>query len=253
MKKLLAMLVALLCILAVASAEDLSTLSLEELTAKRQALIEELTQVNAVRGNLIRQQELSSSADDEVLGKIADLFPDEEFAKVIRDECAKFSIEQTVTQADLDKVTRPNLYSPDIHSFAGIGLLRNLKAFDVGMSYDGPFPEEIRSCKELTYISIMFNRHVTEVPEWIGELRNLETLILYDTNIAHIPDSICDLTSLKNLSLSGNSSLTALPENIGNCISLKELNIANTAISELPASIWNLEMSSLNMAGTSIK
>lgn len=253
MKKLLALLVALLCVLAVASAEDLSTLSLEELTAKRQALIEELTQVNAVRGNLIRQQVQDGMGSDEALGRIIDLFPDEALAMVIRTECAKFSIEQTVTQAELDKITNPTFVFSEIASFEGINHLHNLRQFTMGSLYDGPFPEGLRECKNLEYLEMTYCDNVTEIPEWIGELTNLKRLSIQCCNLQGIPDSICELQKLERLYVNSNKGIKSLPENIGNCVSLKEVKIGGTSISELPASFWNLELTTLEMAGTSIK
>lgn len=253
MKKLLALVLVLICLLAVASAEDLSALSLEELTAKRQALIEELTQVNAVRGNLIRQQVEEGTGTDESLGRIIDLFPDENLAIVIREGCAKFSIEQTVTQADLDKITIISERLSDIHDLTGIGLLRNLEYIGLDDNYDGPFPEEIRNCPALRTIWIVNNEHITELPEWIGELTNLEIIDLYRDNITRLPDSLCTLPKLEELDVHNNSALTSLPQNIGNCSTLKRLYISYTGISELPASLYNLELTVLKMEGTSIK
>lgn len=253
MKKLLALVLVLICLLAVASAEDLSALSLDELTAKRQALIEELTQVNAVRGNLIRQQMEEGVETDESLGRIIDLFPDENFAIVIRESCAKFSIEQTVTQADLDKIKIVQERITKIHDLTGIGLLRNMRLLSLDSNYDGPFPEEIRNCLALDTIWLVNNPNITEVPEWIGELVNLQVLDLYRNSISKLPDSICTLPKLEELDVSNNPSLATLPQDIGNCSTLKRLYISYTAISELPSSLYNLELTVLKMEGTSIK
>lgn len=255
MKKLIALFLCLaLCFSAQAViAEDLSSLTLEELTEKRRQLLEELSQVNAVRGAMLKQQADEGTSSDEALGKIINLFPDEAFAKIIRDECAKFSIEQTVTQADLDRITDPTLSFSEIHSFEGIGLLRNLRLFRMGSKYDGAFPEGLRTCKNLETIEMTYCENVTEIPEWIGELEKLVSISVQCCSLSKIPDSICSLQKLKRLYVNSNKGIKALPENIGNCVSLKELNIAYTSIETLPDSIWNLQLTSLDMSGTSIR
>ena len=255
MKKTMAVMlvISLVSICILCAAEDLSAMSIDELTVRRQELIDELTQVNSLRGSMIRQQVEEGVVPEVALGKIVDLFPDEEFAKIVRDECGKFSIEQPVTQADLDRVKYPSLYSAEIHDLTGIGLLRNLKSIDVGSHYDGPFPADLRNCKSLEYLSMVFNPNIIEIPDWIGELSMLHTLILHDNGITSLPDSICDLMNLEYLYVGSNKSLAALPSNIGNLVNLKELSIQNTAISSLPDSIWNLQLSKLDMSGISIR
>lgn len=255
MKKLLSVLLimTLAAVMIPAMADDLSSMSLEELTQKRQQLIDELAQVNALRGSMIRQQAEDGVVPEGALGKIIDLFPDEEFAKIIRDECAKFSVEQPVTQAELDRITKPTLTFSHIHSFEGIGLLRNLRLFRMGSYYDGPFPEGLRTCKKLESIEMSYCENVTKIPEWIGELDKLETISIECCNLMNIPDSICELQNLKILSVHSNKGITALPKNIGNCVALKELDIGYTSIASLPDSIWNLQLSELDMSGTSIR
>ena len=143
MKKTIAVIIALVCMLSVfsAHAEDYTSMTLDELTEKRQELMDELTQINAVRGSLIRQQVNAGVTADETLGKIIDIFPDEELAIMIRDSCGKISIEQPVTQSDLDRVDMLTCVFNDIHDFTGIRYLRNLWYFHTDDHYDGVFPD----------------------------------------------------------------------------------------------------------------
>ncbi len=255
MKKAFVLFIALLCAFTVmiAAAEDLSALTLEELTARRQQLIDELTQVNALRGSMIRQQELDGETSEESLGKIIDLFPDEQLAVIVRDKCAKFSIEQPVTASDLEKVTSLDLYWLNDVNLDGIELLTNLQYLQLSYRYKGDFPEGIKSCKNLETINMSGCENVTRIPEWIGQLSKLQNITMQSCGLTSIPDSICDLQNLRYLYLNGNKAISALPENIGNLVNLKELSIADTAISSLPDSIWNLQLNKLDMSGTSIR
>lgn len=255
MKKAFVLFIALLCAFTVmiAAAEDLSALTLEELTARRQQLIDELTQVNALRGSMIRQQVEEGVMPDDALGKIIDLFPDEELAKIIRDKCGKFSVEQTVTQDDLNKVEMLNCLYADVRNLAGIRYLANLKYFYIDAPYDGTFPEELRYCNALAQISLTDCKSVTAIPEWIGELTDLKRIDMYNDGLIQLPDSICSLANLEYLDLHGNKELVCLPDNIGNLTKLDKLYISGTAITALPDSIWNLTLSYLDMSGLPIR
>ena len=238
----------------VCHAEDLSFMTLEELTVRRQELINELTQINSLRGSMIRQQAEEGIVSEEALGKIIDLFPDEELAKIIRDKCAKFSIEQSVSKRDLEKIKIIQVYGVKIHDLTGIGYLTNLTHLNLVDYFDGiVLPDELQKCKALEAILIFENKNLTVLPDWIGTLENLQKLELANTSIAKLPDSICNLSNLEELYDRGNKLLTSLPDNIGNLISLKKLNISETGISSLPDSIWNLQLTSLDMSGTSIR
>lgn len=234
-------------------AQDLSSMTLEELTARRQELINELTQINSLRGSMIRQQVEEGIVPEEALGKIIDLFPDETLAIIIRDQCGKISIEQPVTQADLDRVEMLTCIYDDIHDFTGIRYLRNMWYFHTNEHYSGVFPEELRYCLSLRSLYLKYNPNITVIPDWIGELVNLETIDFYKDNILQLPDSICNLTKLKLLDVSWNEGLAALPANMGNLSNLQNLDISHTAITELPDSIWNLQLSSFYKTGTSIR
>lgn len=250
--------------------------TLEELTAHRDELLSELAQVNAARGKLLKEQ--GEAVADGNLGKIKDLFPDEVLACIIRDECAKFSIEQTVTAEELEKITWLDVESGASHGLVtdltGIGYLTNLKTiygYRSGIEY---LPDEMQNCVYLETLSIWYC-NLKALPDWIGNLQSLDYINIAHTDVSILPESICDLVNLKILSawdtkltalpegignlinleeLSiGNTSVSALPESIGNLSNLKELDIHNTKITSLPESIYNLHLEELNMGGTSIK
>jgi Leucine-rich repeat (LRR) protein len=279
MKKMLAVVLAIVMFCSLAFAD-----SLEELTQRRQELFDELDEINETRGRLIR--EAATTPSDETLGRIIDLFPDEELAKLVRDACGKYSIEETVTVADLQSVEslslsvldiRQESFSiqsdviylsdlllsqqvsvyqahDDIHDLTGIGYLANLRTLDLTGKFDGTtLPDDMRNCTSLTSINLNSCIDLVEIPEWIGELENLEYIDLSWTSIQTLPESTGHLLKLHTLIVRNCHNLTTLPLTIGNCQNLRYLDIAYTAITVLPISIWNLDIEDLDMRGTPIQ
>ena len=255
MKKLFAALILLmLCACtALAEAPDYAAMTDEELAALREAKLAELAALNTEIGS--RAHNSATTPGEESLGKIKDLFPDEAFALVIRDKCGKFSIEQTVTQAELDKITWLQLTGfRNIYDLTGIGYLRHLSSLEManGSTYRGKsFPDEFYTLTEMYKINLMFSE-VEELSPAIANLTNLHYLLLPTCNIRTLPDSIGNLSNLVSIDLAS-SDLQALPDTIGNLSSLRSLNISYTNVTELPESIWALDLSSINMAGLPIK
>lgn len=238
-----------LFVVSVAYAEDLTNLTLEELIALRDDTLSRLTDINSEISRRTKQE----TETDVTLGRIIDLFPDETLAKVVRDACTKFSIEQPVTQDDLDKVTKIWMPSGKIHDLTGIGLCRNLTALGLYGCYEGEtLPDELQNCTELTNISLGGNKSLVEIPAFIGNFEKLTRFGAPFTSIKSLPDSIGNLKKLKYLELQY-TDLASLPDTIGNCTSLKELDISHTQIDHLPDSIYTLELESINMDGTNIR
>lgn len=213
-------------------AEEFDQMSVDELLSARNDLINELYSINVELGNRYRTK--SPSEDGKSLGKIKELFPDEALAMVVRDSCAKFSIEQTVTQSDLDKIKSIQLFSRehgDFTDLTGIGYLRNLQTFSLynSMEYLG-----------------------TILPEEFYTLTNLTTIELAGSKLATLSESLGNLVNLKKLDIS-RTDVAKLPNSIGNLVNLKYLDIGYTKITELPDSIWTLSLDSLNMAALPIK
>lgn len=164
---------------------------------------------------------------------IAELFPDKWIAKHIRDELGKFSTSDTVTQDELDTITRFRVSGQTIDhiqvtTLEGLQYLRNLKALEINAQ-----------------------DNIFEIPEWIGLLVNLTSLEFSYCPIVTVPDCICNLTKLRSLDFSC-SDIQALPEDIGNLIDLETLDISRTKITELPQSIYNLSLKSFNRVGLDI-
>ena len=197
-----------------AGAEDLTELTTEELLAMREEINEELA----------ARYEPPVLEDGMTL---IDIFPDKNFAIYIRDQVGAFSINDQVTQADLDRVDNIfiNSESFGITSLEGLQYLTNLQ-----------------------YMTCITQRQLTEFPDCFDDLPNLHRLDLSQCSITELPPSICNAPLLYDLDV-GYTMLTKLPEDIGNMPSLKKLDISNTQIKELPASIRLLQLEEFNRRG----
>lgn len=222
--------------------------SLDALIAERDRLAAELAAVTAQISEARKTESPKGS-----LGKIKDLFPCEEIAIQVRTQCGKFSIEQEVTQDDLDKVTSLKAsYSKNITSLDGIEYLRKLFVIDfVGCEHIEEIPEGLKNCTELYRLDIM-SSDIKVIPDWLFDM-NITELDITDCNIEVLPEAIGNMVSLKHLDISGNKLLKELPESIGNLYQLSSLDISRTGITSLPDSIYALKLDKLNMAGLPIK
>lgn len=242
-----------------AFAEDASE---EALLARKAELLAELTEINTQLGQAQKEKLLSSS--EEALGKIKDLFPDEVVAIWVRDQIGKFSIEQPVTQEDLDKITEFRMFDTygTPNDLTGIGYLRNLKRILIdnnnSSGFTGEsFPDDFYTLSKLETVyaweCVGYKKsNILTISPAIENMTALQYFSINYANVTEIPDEICNLTNLETLGL-GNTKITSLPENIGNLKKLTYLNIENTGVTALPDSIWQLNLETLKMAGTSIK
>ena len=243
----------LICILITSTSlsEDYSTYTQEELLAKRSELLAELTSVNIAYGAIMKTRTVDEGS--EVLGTITSLFPDEEFALYIRDQLEKFTIYQTVTQAELDTITTVSIYSnKDLHDLSGIQFLHNLRSLIVLDCSIVCLPDEIGTLQNISIINLGGDTALTALPETIGNLLNLHLLDLRYTNISSLPDSIGYLINLNTLDISF-TCISSLPDSIGNLVNLKTFDMSHTKITELPDSILGLQLERLNMEGTPVK
>nr|XP_045088283.1 putative disease resistance protein RGA1 [Aegilops tauschii subsp. strangulata] len=85
------------------------------------------------------------------------------------------------------------------------------------------------------------DKHMEELPKWLGELKSLENLdIISGDGVAELNENMRQLTKLQALELNLCNNIT-LPPWLGELTSLKELNIAhNGVLRSLPASIQQL-------------
>lgn len=273
MKKLIALLAALLLMVPAALAEDvdLTRMTLEELRelqarvaleiAGREAVVEP---VAAVEGKTLRE-----------------LFPDVNFAKAIRDVLNKFSIDMPVTQEELDSVVNLKLTREHaIQSFEGISHLRNLRTLELDSGLWSAYGAQLRvkngayspylgttlteeigqlphltrlhieqglfttlpeSMRNLTNLQVLeiTNSALTEFPAWLAELPNLHTISFRQTFISELPENIGSMTSLKFLTLT-DTDITVLPDSICALPVLEALHLGYTALTALPENIGSI-------------
>lgn len=209
-------------------AENSPSMTKDQLIAERDKLYSELAQINMMLG------ETNKLNGEQGPYEIKNLFPDEALAKLVRDATRKFSINQNVTQEELDQVKYISIFHGDYGDFndlTGIGLLHNLETFDLynGTKYLGTvFPDEFYELKKLKSISVC-GSSIISLSDKVGNLENLEELDVSYTGISLLPDSI------------------------GNLSNLKDLDIAFTKITELPDSIYTLSLDKLDMGGLPIE
>ena len=288
MKRILAVILALivwLCIVASSYAIDsidLKRLSIEELQRLQQNIAEII---------VLKREEERSEPNITIEGRtLREIFPDVELAKIVRDEIPKVSIDDIVTQIELDRVTSIVSHSSNIASLDGIGNLRKLETLclwvNAFMISGGKhlfsddkimleiLPDEIGDLSELRTLVIegfkftiipnsilnLTNLKRLEIvhgpllciPDAVGTLVNLEEVRFAGTEITEIPTSLCCLPLLKKLDLSG-SEIVELPEIIGNLSMLKSLDLSHSQIGKLPESIGYIQtLRTLNISYTKI-
>ena len=209
MKRVLASILLLLLLLSSSALADwnVQNLSDDELLDYRRAINEEII-----------NRKKTSTVEGEM--KISDLFPDPVIANAVRGEIGAITIDDTVTQDELDSITRIRINHHDagVTSIDGVHYLRNLKE-----------------------LYLYWQDGLTEIPEEIGTLTHLESLSFERANITEIPDSICNLTMLRTLNLK-RTGISNLPDDIGNLSELTYLDISETAVTDLPESIYALNL-----------
>ena len=143
MKKAVVCILTLIVFLSSSALADwnVQNLSDEELLDYRRAINEEIISRNK-----------APIAEGEM--KISDLFPDPVIANAVRGEIGAINIDDTVTQDELDSITRITINNHDagVTSIEGIHYLRNLKE-----------------------LFLYWQDELTEIPEEIGTLAQLES------------------------------------------------------------------------------
>jgi len=217
----LLLVVVLLFSLTYATAEDLSSMSTEDLMQLRQNINDELANRKTV-------------PDLKEGSTIADLFPDHILAMKVRDAIGAISTKDPVSQDELDKIDTISIdgavvgETNDFKDLTGIEYLRNLET-----------------------LRIVRQPGCTVIPDSIGNCVHLRELDITSCGIKILPASICDLQELRKLRLRY-SDVETLPDDIGNLQSLKDLDISNTKITSLPASIRNLDLDRFSREGLDI-
>lgn len=188
---------------------------------------------------------------------IAQLFPDPNVARYVRDRVGAITENSEVTQEQLDSIyVFGNFYGyGEITDISGISNLHGATIIQLQNYYQSDvhitaLPDELYDMNWVTDLKLKSLHDITEISSRISEFPDLRSIYIENCGITVLPDEICNLTNLTVLSVSG-SPITALPENIGNLTNLTVLDISNTQITALPASIEKLtNLETFNRSGT---
>ncbi|ENI0605483.1 leucine-rich repeat domain-containing protein [Listeria monocytogenes] len=152
--------------------------------------------------------------------KISVIFPDAALAEVIRNTLGKSSVDDVVTQAELDTITQVSAPSKGIADISGMENLTNLSNLDLN------------------------NNQISDVSP-LSNLTNLKDLGLYNNQISDI-SPLSNLTNLSNLDLNNNQISDVSP--LSNLTNLKDLGLYNNQISDISplSNLTNLSHLNLN-------
>jgi len=108
----------------------------------------------------------------------------------------------------------------------------------LSVAYNKPgfvLPEELGSCKGITWLDISGNKY-KQLPQIVIEFVNLQVLEANNNLLTKLPKEFGNLTRMRELRLSHNE-LKELPEDIGGFPQLQELEIAFNNLEDLPKSL----------------
>ncbi|ECZ8706645.1 LPXTG cell wall anchor domain-containing protein [Listeria monocytogenes] len=152
--------------------------------------------------------------------KISVIFPDATLAETIRATLGKSSVDDIVTQTELDTITRVS------ESYRGIA--------------------DISGMENLTNLGYLYlnNNQISDISP-LANLTNLSDLDLYNNPISDI-SPLANLTNLSNLDLNNNQISDLSP--LSNLTNLKDLGLYNNQISDISplSNLTNLSHLNLN-------
>ncbi|EOG9807275.1 InlB B-repeat-containing protein [Listeria monocytogenes] len=159
--------------------------------------------------------------------KISVIFPDAALAEIIRDTLGKSSVDDVVTQAELDTITRINGQRQGIVDISGVETLTS--AGWLTFNYN-----EISDLSPVKDLKKLYNLQLGDCGiSDISSLSNLKTLThlyLSDNNISDI-SPLANLTGLESLTLQNNeiSDISSLSK----LVRIELLNLSNNQISDV--------------------
>ncbi|MCW07170.1 LPXTG cell wall anchor domain-containing protein [Listeria monocytogenes] len=174
--------------------------------------------------------------------KISVIFPDAALAETIRDTLGKSSVDDIVTQAELDTITRVSESYRGIADISGMENLTNLGYLHLNNNQIS----DISPLANLTNLSNLdlYNNQISDISP-LANLTNLSDLGLYNNQISDI-SPLANLTNLSNLDLNNNQISDLSP--LSNLTNLKDLGLYNNQISDISplSNLTNLSHLNLN-------
>ncbi|EKZ4846025.1 leucine-rich repeat domain-containing protein [Listeria monocytogenes] len=165
--------------------------------------------------------------------KISSIFPDANLAEAIRDKLGKSSVDDVVTQAELDGITAFLAVSKGIVDISGVENLTNLTVLNLNNNQLNDI-SPLSNLTNLDELSLGSN-HISDISP-VASLTNLTWLELFRNQLNDI-SPLSNLTDLKNLYLDNNKISDISP--VANLTNLISLNLANNQISDI-SSLSNL-------------
>ncbi|EAD7633079.1 LPXTG cell wall anchor domain-containing protein [Listeria monocytogenes] len=159
--------------------------------------------------------------------KISSIFPDARLAERIRTTLGESSVDDIVTQAELDTITRLPLAGYGIVNLSGMENLTNLSYLHL---YDNPISDlgPLSNLTNLSYLNLDDNQ-ISDI-SLLSNLTNLTTLYL-DSNPISDLGPLSNLTNLTTLYLVDNQISDISP--LSNLTNLTILNLGDNQISDL--------------------
>ncbi|EKB1221352.1 InlB B-repeat-containing protein [Listeria monocytogenes] len=178
--------------------------------------------------------------------KINELFLDDALAEVMRSELGKTSVNEIVSQNELDGLTSLEADSKDIKSIEGIQYVNNLAKLNLEYN-DLRDVHALAGLTKLTELRLSENLQLSDIHELAG-LTNLNTLTISSLELSNA-SAVSNLTNLTTLVLSSPKLSDISP--VSNLTNLESLDMSDSPISDfsLVANLTNLRTLLLNKTG----
>ncbi|MBC1388549.1 internalin [Listeria innocua] len=168
--------------------------------------------------------------------KISVIFPDAALAEIIRATLGKSSVDDIVTQAELDTITRVSEIYRGIADISGMENLTNLDYLRLNNNQISDI-SPLANLTNLSYLDL-YNNQISDISP-LANLANLSYLDLYNNQISDI-SPLANLTNLSGLRLNSNQISDVSP--LSNLTKLNLLPLDDNQISDVSplANLTNL-------------
>ncbi|MBC1480304.1 KxYKxGKxW signal peptide domain-containing protein, partial [Listeria seeligeri] len=177
---------------------------------------------------------------------ISSIFPDANLAQKICSELSRYSVDDMVTQAELDSITSLNIWEVGITNLSGVENLTSLTNLSIDHSQISDISPlaGLTSLRELDLAS----NQISDISPLAG-LTSLDSLDLASNQISDI-SLLAGLTSLRELDLTSNQISDISP--LAGLTSLRILGLENNQISDISPLAGLTSLGSLDLASNQI-